>query len=94
MATNRQVAQRMYEQSEQAPMSPRIRQQFVAMVRAGECDAMLEQLNVFITRRPDVGQSIQRSGGVSFESAYPAVVAIHRQWVADGEPGEDEGLPV
>lgn len=93
MATNRLVAQRMYKEFEQAPMSPRIRQQFVAMVRAGECDAILEQLNVFITRRPDVGQSIQRAGGVSFESAYPAVVAIHRRWVEDGEPGEDEDNP-
>ena len=86
MATSRHVAQQVYQQFEEAPMSPRIRQQFLAMVQAGECDAILEQLGTFIRRRPDVGQSIQRAGGVSFESAHGAVAAIFREWVEAGSP--------
>lgn len=80
MAQNHEVARKMYDQFRAAPMSSRIRATFERLVSEGDCDGILQQLETFIDRRPDVGQAVRQAGLVSFESGYPNVKSIWEAW--------------
>jgi hypothetical protein len=91
MASDQEFAQQIYREFQRAPMSAKTRAGFEQLVQMGNCDAIKRQLDAFIRRRPDVGRSIQRAGLPSFESAYPVVLSIWRQWRKErGLPSSDE----
>lgn len=84
MPDARAVATQMYELIKSAPMSDRVRSQFLDMVRRGDPDAMLQQLKTYIRGRTDVGASVKAAGFRPFEEAYPAVECLHAQWRRTG----------
>jgi hypothetical protein len=73
----------MLEEFDSAPMSQKTRAQFADLVERGDCDGILSLLDTFIRARPDVGESIQRHGQVSFESRHAVVRALWEAWRLD-----------
>ncbi len=83
MSADRVWAKRMYEEFSAAPMSETTRSNFERMVGRGDCQGIVDLLETYIQRRPDVGRSIDRGGGVSFESREAVVRALHKAWTID-----------
>ena len=54
-------------------MGYQTRERFREMAEDGDADAMWRYFEACVRRRPDVGSSIDRGGGISFENMYDEV---------------------